>query len=608
MKNERPIELDALVPVLHQFFDDILPNLARNQQDEIDFLSRALAAFSIYKLAGASIEKAAEAVVDGGHDGGIDAIYIDEPAAKIWLVQSKFIQNGLDVPDLAETTRFVNGAEALQAQQFDEMAKNAAIAAKIPEIERMLRQPGTIVSAVLCYSGIRTLSDDRARLFESSRARHQLMGDDYLVYEVANLSRLASWLQDDGLDDGVDIEEFLLISPGGITTPHIVVYGLVSLETLAALYREHDQRLLAKNLWGYKGSTEVNDVIEKSAREEPALFSHFNNGLTAYCDSLRPIAADAANQNQKRFRIRGLRLINGAQTIGSITRACDTIVADGKAPIEGHALIKIISLENVENDTDHATKISRAANFQNAVTTRDFASVYPLHQAWKDTLNLVGVGYHFRLDDQTPDPGDNDFTIEEALTAMASVNNDNSCALVTRIAANRDSLRSLDPINEIGNLQDHWHGRVFPAISSARTLWRSVQVQRVFTDCIRDQQRASTGVVKEFWNHGRWVILAAIFAKLQPHLQSQETTLTEAERATVSGVVAEYGELLLKIASDQGYARYEAMGGQMVLKSDRSFQSVFKTQADCRRLFGLLKAELFSPPAVPLEVDKNSHD
>ena len=40
-----------------------------------NFLSRALAAYSIHKLAKCSRTEAANAVVDGGGDGGIDAIY-----------------------------------------------------------------------------------------------------------------------------------------------------------------------------------------------------------------------------------------------------------------------------------------------------------------------------------------------------------------------------------------------------------------------------------------------------------------------------------------------------------------------------------------------------
>jgi len=67
----------ALPPKLHELFDGRVPLRANGTAEQIerDFLSRALAAYALHKLGGASLDEAAAGVVDGGGDGGIDGVY-----------------------------------------------------------------------------------------------------------------------------------------------------------------------------------------------------------------------------------------------------------------------------------------------------------------------------------------------------------------------------------------------------------------------------------------------------------------------------------------------------------------------------------------------------
>lgn len=58
------------------------------------FYSRAYAAYTLQILASATIDDAAEAIVDGRDDNGIDAIYYDRKSKALWIVQSKWIKKG----------------------------------------------------------------------------------------------------------------------------------------------------------------------------------------------------------------------------------------------------------------------------------------------------------------------------------------------------------------------------------------------------------------------------------------------------------------------------------------------------------------------------------
>jgi len=137
------------------------------------------------------------------------------------------------------------------------------------------------------------------------------------------------------------------------------------------------------------------------------------------------------------------------------------------------------------------------------------------------------------------------------------------------------------------------HERVFPANLSARTVWRAVQTQRIALKGMTDGAKASTGATRAFYTYARWVVLAAIFNRIKPEA-GEDLALTNAEQATISSAVSNYAEKLLAQAIAKGLATYDAApGGQQVLTAPRDFQSVFKTQGDCQKLFAALKAEIW---------------
>ena len=97
-----------LVEVLRQRYFPIILPLQQNwtaEQHEKNRLSRSLAAFSIEKLAEVTPAQAANAVVDGGNDNGIDAIHFDRTKDQLWLIQSK--TGG--APDMGENKKFCDG-------------------------------------------------------------------------------------------------------------------------------------------------------------------------------------------------------------------------------------------------------------------------------------------------------------------------------------------------------------------------------------------------------------------------------------------------------------------------------------------------------------------
>src|SRR5207245_400161 len=140
---------------------------------------------------------------------------------------------------------------------------------------------------------------------------------------------------------GVEQLELTIEKPGWIKEPYETIYGRVALSELLSLSEKYGKRLIAANLRGYKGSTDVNDEIYKTLATEPEVFFYLNNGLTGYCERLEVSNLDRANTEQKRITVYGFSIVNGAQTLGSIARHAKKL--DGSA-INGYASLKIISL------------------------------------------------------------------------------------------------------------------------------------------------------------------------------------------------------------------------------------------------------------------------
>ena len=92
MSTDRPIEIEHLPPRLHQDFDGLITPVTHADPDHVEtnFCSRALAAFTIHHVTGCSLQEAADSLVDGGNDGGIDAVYHSANSNTLWCIQSKF--------------------------------------------------------------------------------------------------------------------------------------------------------------------------------------------------------------------------------------------------------------------------------------------------------------------------------------------------------------------------------------------------------------------------------------------------------------------------------------------------------------------------------------
>lgn len=596
MPAETPLEILHLPDRLRTLFAGKIAEAVSGSLEDRkrNFLSRSLAAYAIHKMAGCPIDDAAKSLVDGGGDGGIDAILYSPTTQTLWVAQSKFISTGRGEPELGDVTKFKTGLENLLQGRFDVFRKNEAWQKLIPQLEVFFKNGSIQVRSILVYSGINVISEDRRWLFEGLKRRFS-PDSEYLEFYPCNLTTVHDWLIGADLGLGVAKVEMTLLRPGWVKQPYETAFGLLPLKDLADLYAQYGKHLVVANIRAYKGTTEVNDQIISTIEEEPEHFFYLNNGLTAYCERLEVHNFDRDNAESKRITAYGLSIINGAQTLGSVAKFFRN--SPDSMP-EGCVFVKIISLERCEDDRKFAERITRSTNFQNQIGVRDFVALDEQQEAISNQLKLSGITYHYKDDVETPTPDESNFTLEEATTASACLAQLNDCDFCARILSNRRSLWSMEKVYPAEELLCSHYARVFRPDRSARTVWRAVQTQRLVIESMQLSARASLGVRKTFFENARWLVLNVLFLKLRPE-QGDSLRLTTEEITAISRQAVDVAEALWELCVTQGYvSRKTIAGGTEQFEQARHFRSVFSTASDCQILRSGLLAKLASSAAI----------
>lgn len=592
MIKETPIELEPVKRGLKQQFHTLVaPAALKAEEDrERNFYSRALAAYAMHKLAGCNPEEAARTIVDGGGDGGIDAIHHSANTNTLWVVQSKFVASGHGTPDLEGIAKFKLGMENLLQGRFDAFRKNSAWAQRIPEMEQRLPYAIQQIRGIVIFSGIEVFPENDKQTLQDLIPRFGNGDPDYLSFNYFNLTSVHHWML--GLDDGLGVSEvdLTLHKPGWVREPYETLFGLVSLKEISQLYQQHGKRLIAANIRDYKGSTEVNQQILDTLNKSPEHFFYLNNGMTAYCSRLEVSTFSRGNTDQKRIRARGFSIVNGAQTLGSIHRwSTGPEARDGA----GFVFLKVISLERCEDDRAFAEQITQSTNHQNRILLKDFIAQREEQARIANMLRLSDIAYHYKEGEHTPPPGDSDFTFDECLTACACLVRETDCDLVARIRGHRESLYALEP--DEGQLVSRYE-RVFPPDKSVRQIWRAVQVQRVVLSVMANGAASETGNRKTFFENARWLLLHVTFCKLQPELKRQELKLSADEIDVLTRFVQEAAEILWSICRDKGMISESANTASDASRSEkpqsekphyeqpRHFRAVFGSANDCQNL------------------------
>lgn len=488
------------------------------EQIEQSRLTRALAAFILTKIAGISDEDAAQAVTDGPDDNGIDAIaYVDSETPRLYVVQSKWSDTGTKGASLEEMMKFQKGLADLVSDRWDRF--NAKVKARVSELEDILLKTNLRIEVIFASMGTPTVADN---------VRGHM--DDYLatfnepteiaVFTYANQGFIYKLLVDETRPSQIDLT-VELSDWGRLEGPHDAIYGHVSGTEVAGWLRDHGELLFSRNVRVVLPNSEVNNLVLATITDSPENFWYFNNGVTVLCASIDKAPAGGPERRQGTFGLKGVSVVNGAQTVGTLARA----LRQGKqSELDAvRVMVRFISLEDAAED--FAERVTRATNTQNVIGGRDFVGLDPEQTRLRDDFSVDNLIYAVRSGEARPDP-DKGCEFADAAVALACAH---SAGLATQ--AKREVSRLWDDITKSP------YKALFNPQTNHLRVWRSVQILRAVD---RELDRLRGGLdnrTKGYAVHGNRLIAHVVFAKLdlagiEDHTADWAPTLAQAAEST----------------------------------------------------------------------------
>lgn len=459
-------------------------------QTETALLSRALAALAIKSFAGADPEVAAQAVVDGFDDGGIDALHFDAPTDTLYVVQSKWSGSGDSSFDEGVASKFVNGVKRLLNEDFSNF--NAKVQAKEPEIREVLYSDRDVqIRLVTIHTSKQPIAPHVRRILDQFITE---LNDPVPIAGHSDVDQAGVYelITAESRDPKIKLQA-VLNDWGTIEQPFLAYYGRVSLDQILQWWSEHRNKLFSQNLRLYYQSSTVNDALRRTLAEDPESFWYFNNGITIIADRVIKGIAGAPAHKFANFTCEGASVVNGAQTVGTVGSAG----VDGDQNSESWVQVRLISLEKAP--PDFARRITRAANLQNAVGNREFAAMDPLQHRLAVEFALDKRRYVYKSGELDP-KGNEGCSIVEATQALA-------CAHSVRLA--------VEVKREIGSL---WadterapYTDIFTPELTAERVWRAVAVMRAVDEDVQLLRSSDVTRADLIASHMQRIILHLVF-------------------------------------------------------------------------------------------------
>ncbi|CAJ4448733.1 abortive infection phage resistance protein [Burkholderia pseudomallei] len=573
----RPLELDLLCQKLDEDYATRITGTGNAPAAQrSNFLSKAIAAFVLHEAAGATLDEAVAASIDGGNDHGIDSVFVATDQT-IWLVQSKYKDSGTGEPELGEVSKFRDGITDLLQGRWDRF--NDALRNRQAAITNALNSGICKVKVVLAYSGT-AVSDDRRDIFADLERAFNGTNPGFVRCHAYGLITLHD-LHLDGVSAQPIEAEIELKDFGHTQEPYRAFYGRVDAKRLAEMWAAHKDHLVDRNIRRFKGTTTVNAGLSETLRQEAQHFFYFNNGVTFLCDSIQEQHPRDPHRQIGRFRVRGLSIINGAQTVGAIAR-------EPLAHYDAHPAVVMVTFVSLENAPDgFGDRVTQSRNRQNAVDLEDFAALDERQAMWQHTLRMAGITYLVKQGEDDPPPSSTCFSARELAPLLAcTVTTNDWQDFVVAAKADRKKLFGREGLVSATDPLRQSYERLFVDSLTARQMWRIVQIGRVVIEQVRARASAEsdpagmpagTLPAREILNHGVWLVLHVIFIRV-PLQNGPTLTLSQDELTAISRAVDLVSEHLVSVV--QG------------VQWNKLARSVFENKTDCRTVKGRLMAAL----------------
>lgn len=475
-----------------------LSDVTNLEETENKFYTRALAAMAVVMSCGVDYELAAQSVTDDYHDMGIDAIYNDTVQKKLILVQSKWRRDGTGSVSQEEAHAFAEGVDRIINLELQ--GCNKKIAAKLPEIDAAIRDMDYQIESIFCHTGSQGMSTYALRPINDLLGRTNIAGsNELLTFSEVKLQEIYQFLANGQNSDNITLDDVVLTNWGMVDTPFKAYYGSVSVSAIGEWYNQYGNRLFAKNIRYYKGSTEVNQGIKDVLKNEPENFFYYNNGIKLLCKKITRKILHGTTREMGLFVLEGVSLVNGAQTTGTI----GTIFAESPELLTtANVLVQMIDLG--DSDEAQATQITKLSNTQNRIDGKDFAALDSNQERLRMELSFAGIQYLYKSGSKLDDP-EHQITLDETIVSQACLSEELSIVALAK--------GNIGALTE--NIAKAPYKLLFNRGTNSFSLYNGAQVLRAVDRLLKQHEATAIGRKRLVLVHGNRFLLHRILEKIK---------------------------------------------------------------------------------------------
>jgi hypothetical protein len=317
---------------------------------------------------------AADSITGGSGDKGADAIYVDHPNRKAFIIQGKYhaganppTEGRSDLIALADLAVALHGPkDALNKVLAD---ASPVVKTRLSEVHGYLRRRGYELQMYFVTGG-----KVSSGLEAEARSRAE-QADGPVELNVFNRREVLN-LACDYLDGAPPVPSLDLqietgdgIRGGGIVKRYDESRGIESWifsmvgADVGRLFTKAGVRLFARNIRGFLGNTDINRGMKHTLEKQPENFWYYNNGVTIVCDGARKIE----ERGKEVLRAFNPQIINGQQTTRMLKE-----YGSSKASV----LVRVIVIPRTDDDgwsrfDALVGDIVAATNWQNEILQSD---------------------------------------------------------------------------------------------------------------------------------------------------------------------------------------------------------------------------------------------
>jgi AIPR protein len=492
----------------------------KNNQKKDALNSRAIAAYALHVLADVGVNTASDAIVDGYDDNGIDALLFHKEQNVLWLVQAKWVNDGQSSPAAKDLRSFKDGIFDLLNFETKAERFNPKFALKQEDIKAAFRSPGLRIKIVVAYSGPE-LSKHARNVLDDCLEELNDEDKDIAELEIFDLAKAYKALTDSHEDESIDLS-VTLMDWGRLDEPYKAFYGKVNAVDAAKWWNQYRGKLFAKNIREFIGQSDVNNDIRNTLENEPELFWYLNNGVTILCENITRLDISKGSQRKEgTFQVKGLSVVNGAQTIGSIGQIYQNSSPEKRELLEQvEFLVKFISLDGCSSESglsssEFGLKVTRATNTQNKVEIRDFVALDPQQERLNKEFRSNGRTYHYKRKADLFVKDEKNYELEEATVALACFSDDINLVMLVK----------QDLTKVWVSTSKYPYTAVFKPSVDAVRLWRQVHVKRFVESFIASADSKDQEPIRlALFRYGDLFLLSLIFKQIDKSLFSTETS------------------------------------------------------------------------------------